>query len=622
MKCFLRLCLCVLQLVFVADAISQASLAAENIIDDIKVTTSNNKQKIYTVFRDAFKTDQWYYMPNELRVAEERTTTGKVKPKMTILRYQYKDPMTAENKEGGVLVAAFTYAIEPEAVDQVKSQIKQRKHISSAITLSAIPLNSSNIDFLSASNEFIGNVDAKTVAGVNGATSASQEMVISYNLTALGASVFKALASSSGGIPIRGNITYNGLSAPCGYAIKGEWDNVYKYFEQNRLIDGRFKFWFISGGGSTSKNVVKESLSTIQNMQVNVVECPSAGADSGRNPDDANMQDLIKTIQAEVLNDSMMGRVSELAKLQALYVTADPTAAEKIEKLIATERAMIQVGYQNSTKDITKRRKGQINYDFSRQKMIIRSSSLGGLLSFSKYQLDEEKLKQEGYIVDIDANQDFPSVIIGLPNISTDFNLKTVTLDISYTNSKGATHSEARQWSTSGNGWVTPTNAAMGYIRFNLLGETDAQRAGEPEFDVKIQVVSQIPNGSFTIQKKVKLSTGERYIDAIELLTKQFIVDGSTLDFSSTTKNTADLAYVKLIFNKGAVKINKDIKPYFKDGIAGPPNPVYLLLPNDESAESGKITYTTNQGKTIERSAPLAAGENTLGNYEWKAIEN
>jgi hypothetical protein len=178
--------------------LAQASLAAENIIDDVSVTTSNGN--------------------------------GKVRPKMTILRYQYTDPGSNDTKEGGVLVATFTYAIEPECVEQVKAQIKQRKSLTMDITLSAIPLNTSTIDFLSSSNEFIGNVEAKSVSAISGATSASQEMTISYNLTGLGASVMSALSKSGGGIPVRANITYNGLSAPCGYKINGQWDNVYRYF--------------------------------------------------------------------------------------------------------------------------------------------------------------------------------------------------------------------------------------------------------------------------------------------------------------------------------------------------------------------------------------------------------
>ena len=210
---------------------AQASLAAENTIDDIKVVTKYGKQKVYTVFQDNNDSKQWYYMPNELRVAEDIDVNGKVRPKMTILRYQYQDIKTKENLEGGILVATFTYAIEPEVVEDVKNYIKRVTGISN-IRLSAIPLKSSQIDFLSNSNQFIGNKDAKV--SFKGATSASQEIVVSYDLTKLGASVFKALASSKGGIPIRASITYNGLSAPCGYKIEGKWDNVYSYYEKNR----------------------------------------------------------------------------------------------------------------------------------------------------------------------------------------------------------------------------------------------------------------------------------------------------------------------------------------------------------------------------------------------------
>ena len=214
----------------------QASLAAENMIDDIAVTTKYGKQKVYSVFQDAINTDQWYYMPNELRVAEEVKEDGEVGPKMTILRYQYQDPKDKVNKEGGVLVASFTYAIEPECVDQVKNAVKQKKGAGN-ITLSAIPLKSSSIDFLSDSNEFIGNIDSKTATSA-GATSASQEMVISFDLTVLGASVLKALASSNGGIPIRANITYSGLTPPCGFKLNGNWNNIYKYYEEKELIEG------------------------------------------------------------------------------------------------------------------------------------------------------------------------------------------------------------------------------------------------------------------------------------------------------------------------------------------------------------------------------------------------
>ena len=53
----------------------------------------------------------------------------------------------------------------------------------------------------------------------------------------------------------------------------------------------------------------------------------------------------------------------------------------------------LKLGYQNSIKDVKKRRKGSINYDFARQRMVVRPSTFGGLLSFSKYCLDEETMQ-------------------------------------------------------------------------------------------------------------------------------------------------------------------------------------------------------------------------------------
>ncbi len=73
-----------------------------------------------------------------------------------------------------MLIAAFTYAIEPRVGEQVRAQIIDRKSLTTPITISSIPLSSLIIDFISNSSEFIGNEDAKAVTGIAGATSASQ----------------------------------------------------------------------------------------------------------------------------------------------------------------------------------------------------------------------------------------------------------------------------------------------------------------------------------------------------------------------------------------------------------------------------------------------------------------
>lgn len=595
---------------------AQASLAAENIIDDIKVVTKYGKQKVYTVFQDNGDQKQWYYMPNELRVAEEVDVNGKERPKMTILRYQYQDIKTKENLEGGVLVATFTYAIEPEVVEDVKAYIKKSTGISN-IRLSAIPLKSSQIDFLSNSNEFIGNKDAKVT--FDGATSASQEIVVSYDLTKLGASVFKALASSKGGIPLRASITYNGLTAPCGYKIKGQWDNVYKYYEKNTKLEGGVKLWGLKAGGTKTNQKVRETLNNIQGMEIKVVECESKG-DTSTNLDESNMYALIAKIQSAVFSDSLMGRAAELEKLKAMLVNeTDKNTKQRILDMMVSAESSINVGYQRSIKDVQKRRKGAINYDFSRQRMVTRPSAFGGLLSFAKYGLSEEDLVEQGYIIDVDVNADFPSVIMGLPHINPDFDLRSITIEVSHEFSDGRIHSEARQWNATDQKWATPMGQQVDYMQFNMIGEKNKSKVNNPEFSVILKVVSNIPNASFNIERKLKLNSGERYIDAIESLTEQVIIHGDVLDFAKITQEEDHLAFAKVELKKGSFTIKKNFKPFYINGVPNPPKALHLYFPKNNAPTSSKVTYFKKTGavKKMVGEEKIELGENVLMEPEW-----
>ncbi|MFK7774341.1 MAG: hypothetical protein AB8F94_19490 [Saprospiraceae bacterium] len=600
-------------------AFAQASLAAENTIDDIKVVTKYGKEKVYSVFQDNGDKEQWYYMPNELRVAEEVDVDKKVRPKMTILRYQYQDVKTKENLEGGILVASFTYAIEPEVVEDVKKYIKKVSGVSK-VRLSAIPLKSSDIDFLSDSNKFLGDKDAKV--NFKGATSASQEIVISYDLTKLGASVFKELASSKGGIPIRANITYNGLTAPCGYKITGKWDNVYNFFEKNSKIEAGIKLGPFKVGGVKTKQSLKETLNNIQGMEVEIVECENTSdtTGNGQNQDDQNMNDIIRIIQKEVFSDSLMSRAEELEKLQAMLVSTDNEDTKKrILDMMTEGKGAVKFGYQNSTKSVKKRRKGSINYNFARQRMVTRPTSFGGLLSFSKYGLDEETLLKEGYIIDVDVNKDFPSVIMGLPHINPDFDLRSITVEVSHKFSDGSIHSEARQWTAKDQEWTSPMGTQVDYLLFNMIREKDKSKVNEPQFDITVKVISNIPNASFTVEETVKLNSGERFVDALELLTEQIIVDGSVLDFAKLTEDETHLAFAKVELQKGGLTIKKNFKPYYVNGIPNPPNPLFLYVPKNNGPTSSKVTFYKKVGKTkrLESQEQIELGENVLFEPEW-----
>ncbi|PHN01581.1 hypothetical protein [Flavilitoribacter nigricans] len=595
---------------------AQPSLAAENVINDISVTTALGKRKTYTVFQDAAVREQWYYMPNELRVAEERDVNNKVRPKMTILRYQYEDMMTKELKEGGVLVATFTYAMEPEVVETVKQQIRRNTGIGN-IRLSAMPLKDASINFLADSDKFLADIDAKTE--FKGATSASQEIPVFYDLTVLGASSFKALVSSNGGIPIRANITYNGLSPDCGYSIEGNWNNVYDYFEKNTKKEAGVKIWFVKAGGIKTKQELREELNKIQDMKVEVMPCE--GPDSLNALDNANLTAMMKTIREAVYSDSLLDRASELESLKSMLVnnSVDDTTKARILDMITEGGKSLKLGYQQDTKKVKRKNSGKLSFDFTQRRMLMRETSFGGLLSFSKYGLTEEQLLSDGYIIDIDVNSDFPSVVMGLPHINPDLNLNALILEVSYRNSDGTIHSQARKWDSITQKWATPMGKQIDYLRFNMIGEKNKSRAGTPTFEMKLQVVSAVPNASFTIEKQVQLNQGERFPDALELLTDHIIVDGSILDFGKITNNDEDLALAKLELQRGELTIRKSIKPYFINASAAPPSPVHILLPKTGLPTAGKVTYFRKTGptKSVVDAMPVQLGENTLLGPDW-----
>src|SRR5207253_9172288 len=98
---------------------AQASLAAEDIIDEVAVKLGNLTER-FTVIRDAIHQDQWYYAPDQPRLAEHVGANGQREPEFTLVRYQFKDPANPEAlAEGGFLQFAITLALPPEALPQL-----------------------------------------------------------------------------------------------------------------------------------------------------------------------------------------------------------------------------------------------------------------------------------------------------------------------------------------------------------------------------------------------------------------------------------------------------------------------------------------------------------------------
>ena len=605
---------------------AQASLAAEDIVDDITVTTKQGEERTYTVFRDSQSPEQWFYMPNRIRVAEKKIN-GELRPKMTIILFQRQNE--DELVEGGLLTATFTMGIEPEVIDEVKSQIlngmkdsflkkHKRKMEISDIKLTSMPLESSTIEFISADGDFTGETSA--AMSFSGATSANQEMVISYKLTALGASIFKGLATApSNGIAMRATVTYKGLTTPCGYSITGNMDNVYSYYEKQTKLEGGFKLGPFKAGASKTTQKVREGLEKIQGIEINEIKCESEGDKSAG---DDNFNTLLARVQSEVFDDSFIKTTQNLEELQSLYAsTKDPKLKQVLLDKMAGTESSLSVGYQNSVKDIKKRQKGEFNYSYSGQNIVTKTTTFGGELSFSNYGLkSEEELVDEGYVINIDANSDFPSVIIGLPTEMPE-DLSSVVLEVSYTNSDDNTHTESAQWSNA-EGWVSAKGEQKEFLQFHFIGETNKGRVQEPDFDFSLRVYSDLPNANFKIEKNIKLTQGNRIIEGVKDLTDVIVINAEDLSFRKLTNNDSDLQNAVLTVKTNEMSITKVIKPYYINSNPVLPKTINIMLPKNNLPVTTSLTYKTYKGLKIKRKESIIVGENDLVDSDWKQFDN
>ena len=125
---------------------AQASLAAEDMIDEVPVTIAGVKES-FTLIRDAHRAEQWYYVPDRPRLFERSLAGGPVEPDFALLRYQFDDPGNAEKLfEGGLMQFALSLSLPAEAIPQLKKAIAATKTVpAEKIRLAALPFEAATV---------------------------------------------------------------------------------------------------------------------------------------------------------------------------------------------------------------------------------------------------------------------------------------------------------------------------------------------------------------------------------------------------------------------------------------------------------------------------------------------
>jgi hypothetical protein len=571
-------------------SIAQPSLAS-NMMEDIVVTTALNERKSYSVIRDLRIENQFYYVPNAIRLSETIVAGKSARPKISILRYSFIDREKQQNKTGGLLTFAVTSAADAISIEQIQNALL--KKYGKSCSVAPLPINSSKFTVLIPNTDFSNDFDADPVLGP---TLANQEMSFSIPLSDLGAAVLTELLKGNAGLAIRSEIKYNGVLPPCGFMVTGSWDNVYNYMSKNTSFQASLGWSLLNIGGKVSKQKVEDELKTKFGMNVSQTSCNTK-------PDtvaDTYLKDFISKVRDEVFTRSAIDSAKRLDKLKTALLDPKLTdqAKQALLKLITTWE--VTLGVEHTVKQVSKRKTGSISVTYDKFQMVERESRVDGIISLGGYNLTDEEIKK--FITEIDATGAVPVAIFGLTPIDRESGISKVLLDIKF--KKPGTNqiiSQARNWSPN-NGWRTLNSISESRIQFNLLGVDPKIPIEDLKFDVKLAFTTNIL-GSITLTDVVSAYNGDGNYDLLSPLITTYKINPDLLNFNKVTNDTSGLKMVKLKIDwmDGTIMRtkNKDIVPEKVNGTFVHPNKIYFALPKKSGSPVVTITYVPFKGSNV-----------------------
>lgn len=575
--------------------LAQASLSAEHKFDELTVEV-NGKKEVFTVIRDYYQEDQWYYIPNRPRLA----MAGKL-PQFHLIKYQTKDPKNSQKLlTGGILQFAVKLSLPAEAIEKLKKEIVKNLKIrfpniqkflgnyATKIKLSAIPFNSSMVTLYDL-EEGKMTADAPQKPGI-APTFATQEIPFQLNLTELGSDISEALTRKGGGIPVLVTFNYYAITPPCGFKIDVNWDLVYRHFSNDLKYRCKLKYLsYLASDSEWQAQLVKDLIKTNKAIKVTVI----SGAAFKDEDINKFMLPLLMRINNEIFDNTRPPPLVDPAKV------AEAPPANWFSKLFESQ-PMEDYKAQFALKASEYRNKGHETFEMTKQLEVERVSCCGGLIGIGD--LSENEQHQ---LIELIPSGNWQSAYFSLPAVgdNPDLGIKSVELSVTMVDKDGrsltgAPAMQSASWSERTGEWK-----ARGENRTALLFPLAYLYDKYPRkiADLKFKVVSKITHkhGRFEFTSLEPLFDGEKAIsntfDCVDVLR----IYGRNLGFSND-EPAGNLTMVDVTAK--TQKPSQTLSGTFL-GDAREENPMLFLVGKSSTDAKNpiqlKINFQTNDGKTI-----------------------
>jgi hypothetical protein len=572
---------------------AQASLAAEDIIDEVPVNIGNVLEK-FTVIRDAVERNQWYYVPDQPRIAERVMSGGQREPEFALVRYQFKDPTNPEQlAEGGFLQFAMTLAAPPAVQEQLRAAIAKRSGDNpNAIRLAALPFKTAVANLYMPSGPLVAS---EHVGPGIAPTFATQKMAYAITLTKIGSDVYDTLVNGTTGLAAGIEFTYTGLTPPVGFKVTVDYQQAYSYYSKDEKIRAELSLAGAFGGkANIDRNKLIENLTQNKVITIEETDNPENGA--------KYLEMILDRINKELLQNAIPPQTIE-AKAE------DPTVSKNIlDKL--KDKYFGSAGYSVAIKERSQVRREKETIDFKSRKLQERKTIMSGFVGIGSY--SEEMRKR---LVTVVAPGPWKSAFFVLPNVgdAKEIGISQVDLEI-HLKKQDATHAtQVAVWKptpTGGGAWtgVGGTNPRS-LLVFGLMDlfTQDPTLSG-----VKFETATQITlkNDVLRINQSLPVDDQSPIVNPLSA-TKVIRLDTSSLSWSGLVPDPK-LVSATVTVKAADKSFNALVKPRLVDGKSAPPAEVNWVVPRNVSSIIANITCRLVDGSTVPWSGNgrnLASGQ-------------
>lgn len=571
---------------------SQASLAAEDIIDEVPVKLGNVTDR-FTVVRDALRPEQWYYAPSQPRLSERVMSNGQREPEFALVRYQFKDPADPEKlAEGGFLQFAMTLALPPEALPQLRSAIATRAKMKpETVRLAALPFKTATANLYVPKSGLL--IASEPVGPGIAPTFSTQKMAYAMSLSKIGSDVYDTLANGTTGLAAGIEFTYTGLTPPVGFTVTVDWDQAYTFYSKDEKIRAQLSLGsFFGGKASIDRNKTIETLKQNKVIEIDEIDNPENGA--------KYLELILNRINSELTEAMKPPDKIEPA------VAGDPTPDKSIlDKL--TGKYFGQAGYSVAIKDRKIVKKGKEKVTFRSRHLQERKTIAAGFVGIGGY--PEEVRKR---LVTVVPPGPWKSAFFMLPNVGDAQEIGIGQVDLELRLRKGnSTHStQVAVWKPTG-GWtgVGGGAAPRTLVAFGLM---DLYQQDPTLANVKFETVTQITlkNDVLKVTDTLPVDDQRAIVTPLSAV-KVLRLDTTSLSWASL-EPTSKLVSAMVTLRAGDRSFNTLIKPRLLDAKFVPPAPVTWIMPRAVPSVTATIAFRLKDGSTINWSRNgqnLAAGQ-------------